>query len=100
MSVATFPTLTFTGVANGPGIAISGFINLYMWGAIATVLLETSFDGGSTWVPVSADAAGTPTSFTTTVAGYKVTLFEPERNVLTRLRCTAVTGTLSYRFSH
>ncbi len=99
MSIGTVPTRTFTGAAVGPGHALNGFYNLTLWGAIATVILQKSFDGGSTWVPVSLDNIGTPASFTTTTTGYTLSVFEPECNVLHRLECTAVAGTLSYRFS-
>jgi hypothetical protein len=65
----------------------------------ATVQLERSFDGGSTWIVCNIGGSGTLAQWT---AGTPVSLTfgEPERNVLYRLNCIAYTsGTINYRIS-
>ena len=65
----------------------------------ATVQIERSFDGGSTWIPCNTGSAGTLASYS---AGTPVSLTfgEPERNVLYRTNCLAYTsGTINYRIS-
>jgi len=79
--------------ANGP-IAF----NAALWGTFtATVKLQRSFDGGTTWLTCSTDSIGTECSFT---AGVSLIVTEPERDVLYRWACTAYTsGTINYRIS-
>lgn len=74
-------------------------LNVTIWGTfVATLQLERSFDGGTTWVPVSRDVAGTPTTFT---APASTQVIDTESAVLYRLNMTAFTsGTASYRFSY
>jgi hypothetical protein len=63
----------------------------------ATVTLECSFDGGTTAIPVSRDALGTPTSLT---APARIVVQEGEHSVCYRLNCTAWTsGTAAWRLS-
>lgn len=65
----------------------------------ATVELERSFDGGSTWLLDNTKVDGTVASFN---AGTNVNLrvSESEKNVLYRLNCVAYTsGTINYRLS-
>lgn len=70
--------------------------NLSFAGAVGTVRLERSYDGGSSWV-VTTKPDLTAASFTADVDGVG---FEPESNVLYRWNCTAYTsGTISYRLS-
>lgn len=66
---------------------------------VATLQIERTFDGGSTWILCNVGgggalaqwAAGTPVSFT---------FGEPERQVLYRLNCIAFTsGVINYRIS-
>jgi hypothetical protein len=75
----------------------SGF-NIVLWGTfVGTVNVERSFDGGTTFVPVARDSAGTAMTFT---APGSLSISEPERGVLYRLNCTAWTsGSISYRLS-
>lgn len=60
----------------------------------ATVVLQRSFDNGSTWITVSKPDL-TDASFT---AGASFSVEEPEAGVRYRLNCTAYTsGTVTYR---
>ncbi|MEP9353885.1 hypothetical protein ABLE93_09830 [Xanthobacter sp. KR7-65] len=90
---------TFTAVGTSstfspiPG---RGF-NLSIWGTfVGTLVLERSFDGGTTWL--SLTAAGVLIS---TFNGAASEIFEePEYNVQYRLRCAAYgSGTVNYRVS-
>lgn len=63
---------------------------------VGTVVLEKSFDGGTTWLQ-AYDSTGTAISYT---APKNIILEEPEAGVLYRVRCSAYTsGTISYRLS-
>ena len=64
---------------------------------VATLQLERSFDGGTTYAPLSGSTIGTTATFTapTTFVGN-----ETERGVLYRVNCTAYTsGTANVRIS-
>lgn len=70
----------------------------------ATVQLERSFDGGSTWIPANIALSGTLASWTgTTITPISAQFSEPERQILYRLNALAYTGitgtTLNYRMS-
>lgn len=66
----------------------------------ATVELERSFDGGTTWFVRSSDAIGTQSVWNTPDKDVSIVVGEPEKGVLYRLNCTAYTsGTINYRFS-
>jgi hypothetical protein len=72
----------------GPGIAFVG-----------TVLLERSFDGGSTWLNVTNPGA-TGGTFASYTADVSLSFFEPERGCLYRFNCVAYTsGVINYRLS-
>ena len=77
-------------------IAGRGF-NVSIWGTFsASVQLERSFDGGTTWLPITA--AGVQL-FVWTAPASEVNQ-EDQISVAYRLRCTAYTsGTVSYRIS-
>lgn len=63
-----------------------------------TVQLERSFDGGSTYIPVSLTPAGTTAAKWT--AEVSTEFMEPERGVLYRLNATIYSsGTINYRLS-
>ena len=70
--------------------------------ATATVQLEYSFDGGSTWLVANSGSGGTQAVWTAGTP-VRVVFGEPERQVLYRLNCTAYTPvtnlTLNYRMS-
>lgn len=75
---------------NGGNVSIFGTFS-------ATLALQRSFDGGTTWINVT-DAYGTALPYTAP-ATFRVD--EPERGVIYRLNCSAYTsGTVSYRLSH
>lgn len=60
----------------------------------ATVLIERSPDGGSTWYPCSTDATGTIAQY---VAPMSVDVVSAAHGMLYRLHCTAyATGTVIY----
>jgi hypothetical protein len=83
------------GPMNGNG---TGAFNAALWGTFsATVKLERSFDGGTTWIVCGKDSSGTESAYTGAVS---LTVTEPEQNVLYRWNCTAYTsGTVNYRLS-
>lgn len=85
-----------------PGVYLRGVYNLSLTGtATATIQLERSFDGGTTWVAVSRDAVGTAATFQSTSAfAVSVVGEEPEQGVQYRLNCTSYTsGIINYRLS-
>ncbi len=88
---------SFAATGQSAPVVLYGDFNVSLWGAfVGTVALERSFDGGTTWLPVSS-AAGTAASWTAPVS---TTWTEPEHNVAYRLNCTAYTsGTINYRLS-
>lgn len=67
----------------------AGFFNVSVYGSftIATVVLERTFDGGTTWLPVYDDAGN---AITFTAAGSK-RVRELEAGVHYRLRCSVYT---------
>lgn len=63
----------------------------------ATVALQRSFDGGTTWNTVALPSSGAPLSTTSSVSSSYV---ENEGGVVYRFQCTAWTsGTVTYRLS-
>lgn len=72
--------------------------NFALWGTFsATIQLEKSFDGGSTWLVCCEDTYGTAAAYTAPV---NLSGYEPEYGVLYRWNCTAYTsGTVNYRIS-
>jgi hypothetical protein len=89
---------TLTSATNSAAAIIYGSFNVSLWGTFsATVQLQRSFDGGTTWLPVSSDPAGDPLQWTVPVS---LTWTEVEHTVGYRLACTAYTsGTANYRLS-
>lgn len=75
-----------------------GAVNVSVWGTFsATVVLEKSYDGGTTAFVLETDLAGTDLSFT---AERHIMIEEAESAVLYRFRCTAYTsGTVNVRAS-
>lgn len=92
-------TGTFTGTANGNAFTPGGCFNVSVYGTfVGTVVLERSFDAGTTWVPVLRPSTGTAVSYT---APSSEVLGEPEKAASHRLRCSAYTsGTVSYRLAN
>lgn len=63
---------------------------------VGTAQIERSFDGGTTWQPLTLDLGGAVASFSVPVS---FSIREPESGVLYRWSCTAYTsGTLNGRF--
>jgi len=89
---------TFVATGQSASFLLFGSFNLFLSGfGTATVLLQRSYDGGTTWVTCGADALGTPASYT---ANASVVFSEPEPGMLYRLNCTAhAAGTIAYRIS-
>lgn len=91
----------FTGAFSATGASsafrLQGHFNFSLYGTfVATVSLERSFDGGTTWLNCTR-SDGSAGTFTAPVS---LVCLEPEAGVLYRLNCSAYTsGTVSYRLS-
>lgn len=88
----------FTGTGQSSSQVVKGYYNFSLWGTfVGTTEIDKSFDGGTTWIPVSLDALGDKASYTAPIT---VTGFECENGVLYRVNCTVYTsGTINYRLS-
>ena len=88
---------TFAATGQSTALTIYGSFNVSVWGTFAATLqLQRSFDGGTTWLPVSADAAGDALQWAVPFSG---TWTEVEKQVGYRLACTYTSGTVNYRIS-
>lgn len=66
----------------------------------ATVQLERSFDGGTTWLVAGVGGSGAQAVYNTANQDVSVEAIEPEMGVLYRWHCAAYTsGTVNYRIS-
>lgn len=97
-------TGTFTATpqtsALSPFVPLAGRpFNVSLWGTFsATVQLERSFDGGTTWLQLTSNGTQVEKFTGSTVISESVT--ENEAGVQYRLNCTAYTsGTVNYRLS-
>lgn len=97
-------TGTFTATGQSAAMLVDGVddhigttFNISLWGTfVATVQLERSFDGGTTWLPLTNGA----TQLYNWTAPASESKTESEVGVLYRLNCTAYTsGTVNYRLS-
>ncbi len=90
-------TGTFEAAGNGQPVMIKGKFNIALWGTFtATVVPERSFDGGTTFMPLTF-SDGVPVGFT---APTSATWSEPEAGVIYRLHCLDHTaGTVNWRVS-
>ncbi len=88
---------TFTGTGQSAAIALRGKYNFSLSGfGTATVKLERSFDGGSSW-KVMSKPDFSAASFSADVEGVGE---EPEAGMLYRFNCDAhSSGTIAYRIS-
>lgn len=87
----------FTSTTTSTAIQLFGPINVSFWGTFsASTTIQRSFDGGTTWINVSEDTAGTAATYTTAIS---LVLAENEPGVLYRLNCVYVSGTVNYRLS-
>ena len=92
-------SVAVTGIAFFPfPNPVVGVFNVAITGTfVATMQLERSFDGGTTWAPLSGSTIGTTVTFTapTTFVGN-----ETERAVFYRVNCTAwASGPANVRIS-
>lgn len=100
-------TGTFTAAGQSASFSFWGPFNVVIYGSNgpngnwnATVRLERSFDGGTTWVVCGIGGAGQQAIWNTANQDVSVVAGEPERGVAYRLNCTAYTsGTINYRLS-
>lgn len=90
-------TGTFTGTGLSPFYAFYGPFNVSVWGTFSgTILLQRSFDGGTTFLTRTDTPLGSG-SFT---AEASFGISECEAGVLYLLNCSAfVSGTVNYRMS-
>lgn len=93
-------TGTFGATGQSGSIALRGPFNLNLWGTyVATISLERSFDGGTTWLNVSLNN-GQNNAWTAPISLACPGDDSLEGDVLYRLNCTAYTsGTVNYRVS-
>lgn len=98
LSSIVYDVGTFTATGNGASAQVDGNFNIAVWGTfVGTVVLERSFDGGTTWIPRMWEFTQTNVSLTSQTSGV---MSEPELGVLYRFRCSAFTsGTINYRIS-
>jgi hypothetical protein len=89
---------SFTATGQSATMVGRGAINFTLSGTfVATVAIERSFDGGTTWHPVFTPDGLIARSFTAPVSTWT---WEGEAGVLYRLNCTAFTsGTAVARLS-
>jgi hypothetical protein len=98
---------TFTASGVSPSFMVTGPFNVVFGGASgpngtysATIRLERSFDGGTTWYVCGVGGAGAQAIYSAPNSDVSLVVGEPERGVLYRLNCTAYTsGTIHYRMS-
>ena len=91
LAAAGLSTLTDTGaVFTGAGVSFN-----------ATVQLERSFDGGSTWIVCNVGGTGTLAQYTgSSVTPISLTFAEPEQGVIYRWNAIAYSsGLINYRIS-
>lgn len=86
-----------SAAAAGSGVAMRGTFNVTLWGTfVGTIVLERSFDAGSTWQQVTF-SDGTALSYNAPVS---VVWSEAEYGVQYRVRCSVYTsGTINWRLS-
>lgn len=66
----------------------------------ATLEIDRSFDGGTTWYVAGVGSSGAQAIYSTPNQDVSLLGTEPEKGVLYRLRCTTwASGTINYRFS-
>lgn len=97
------------GAAVSPACALWGAFNVVIYGPTApngtwagSVQLERSFDGGTTWICCNIGGGGNPAIYANDTPSTDISFVaaEPEKGVLYRLNCTAVTvGPINYRIS-
>lgn len=91
-------TGTFTGTGSSASPQMYGTFNIELSGTwTGTVVLERSFDGGTTFIAAAKDTSGSAASYTANVS---IVVNEVEPGVLYRWRCSTFgSGTIAYRIS-
>lgn len=97
----------FTATGTSTNFVAQGAFNIVIYGSSgpngswnATVQIERSFDGGTTWLIAGVGGTGTQAIYSTNNQDVSVVADEPERGVLYRLHCTIyASGTINYRIS-
>lgn len=94
----TVATGNFVALGNGTPIEILGDFNFALWGVfVGTVVLECSYDGGTTWLASLFKFTLTAIQLVSVAA---TSSSESEPGVLYRVRCSAFTsGTINWRIS-
>lgn len=89
---------SFGATGNSATQQYLGQFNVSLWGTFSgTVIIERSFDGGTTFLPLATDTIGTANAYTVPVT---LSVNESEPGAIYRLRCSAyVSGTISYRMA-
>jgi len=88
---------SFTATGQSAGILAGRGLNLTLSGTfVATVTVQRSFDGGTTWHAVFTPDGLVARQFTGPVS---LSLWEPEEGVLYRLDCAWTSGEAVYRLS-
>lgn len=98
---------SFTGTGQSGSFTAWGNFNVAFGGSSgpngswnATIRIERSFDGGTTWYVAGVGGGGQQAIYNTPNQDVSVVVSEPERGVLYRLDCSAYTsGTINYRIS-
>lgn len=98
---------SFTGTGQSLPFVAWGQVNVVIYGSTgpngswnATVRLERSFDGGTTWIVAGVGGSGAQAVWNTPNQDVSVVYDEPELGVMYRLNCTVyASGTVNYRMS-
>lgn len=97
----------FTATGQSASFLCWGPFNLFIYGSsgpngsmTASVRLERSFDGGTTWVVCGIGGSGQQAVWNTPDSDVSLVVGEPERGMIYRLNCTSYTsGNVNYRLS-
>ena len=100
-------TGSFTATGQSPSFECWGPFNVVFGGSSgpngnysATIRLERSFDGGTTWYICGVGGSGAQAIYSTANSDVSLVVGEPEKGVLYRLNCTVfASGPVNYRFS-
>jgi hypothetical protein len=98
---------SFTGTGVSGNFQFLGVFNLIFGGSggpngayVASLQLERSFDGGTTWYVAGVGGGGAQALYNVANQDVSVLVTEVERGMVYRLHCTAYTsGTINYRLS-
>lgn len=77
-----------------------GKFNALLSGGVGTVVLERSFDKGTTWFGVTDDAGVLVSHIMASDLQLNAVFEEPESGMLYRFDCTWTSGVITFRLSH